>query len=147
MRLHKTFIFVCCSLMLVSFNAAAIGITKNGTYYTLWFNDNCRDGTRGITYLNQYWCPTYQAKLTWSIPTTRQNGQALKMSDLRGYEVYWGRSIDARTGTIKVNGGGVATTTFEAQTPATYYFVVSAIDSNGVKSPLSKMVETKLGRR
>ena len=75
------------ALMLVSFQASA-GITKNGIYYTLWFNKNCRDGSTGIYYLNQYWCPTYKAKLSWSIPATRENGSALQLSELSGYEIY-----------------------------------------------------------
>jgi hypothetical protein len=134
------------ALLLASLDASA-GIYKNGTYYTLWFNNQCRDGSTGINYLNQWWCPTYQAKLSWTIPTSRENGAALKVSELSGYEVYWGRSIDALTGTVKVAGGGTTTTTFEAQTPATYYYVISAIDSTGKKSKVSKMVEINLGKR
>jgi hypothetical protein len=137
--------FIVGALMLISFQASA-GITKNGTYYTLWFDKNCRDGSTAMLYLNQWWCPTYKAKLSWSIPATRENGATLSVSELSGYEVYWGRSVDSRTGTIKVPTGSLSTVTFEAQTPATYYFVVSAIDSSGRKSQLSKMVETKLGR-
>jgi hypothetical protein len=144
MRKSTAIKFIICSLLLVSFKASA-GIYKNGIYYTLWFNSSCRDGSKALVYLNQYWCRTYQAKLSWTIPSTRENGTPLQLSELSGYEVYWGRSIDSRTGVIKVAKGGSSTVTFEAQTPATYYFVVSAIDTSGRKSPLSKMVETRLG--
>src|SRR6185295_15167566 len=90
--------FIIGCFLLISFQASA-GITKNGIYYTLWFNKSCRDGSTALWYLNQYWCRTYQAKLAWAIPSTRENGTPLQLSELSGYEVYWGRSIDARTGT------------------------------------------------
>jgi hypothetical protein len=142
--------FIVCkiligALILVSCEASA-GILKKGKYYTLWFNKYCRDGSTGMQYLNQWWCPTYKAKVSWSIPSTRENGAPLQQSELSGYEVYWGRSIDSRTGIIKVRKGNVSSVTFEVQTPATYYFVVSAIDSKGRKSQLSEMVETRLGK-
>jgi hypothetical protein len=137
--------FVLCSLLLTSLGASA-GITKNGIYYTLWFNQSCRDGSTAMWYLNQWWCHTYQTKLTWVAPSTRENGQPLALTDIAGYEVYWGRSIDARTGTIPVSGNTISTVTFEAQTPATYYFVISAVDTNGRRSLVSKMVETKFGQ-
>lgn len=91
---------------------------------------------------------TYNVKLSWTIPTTRQNGTPLALSELKGYEVYY--ATDSSTSTandtvVKVTGGSINTSTISALPAGTYYFSISAIDVNGVKSPLSAMVSTKVG--
>ncbi len=68
------------------------------------------------------------------------------MSELAGYEVYWTRTSDNAKGTIQVSHGTTSTTAFDVYTPSTYYFAVSAIDTKGLKSPLSTMVQASLGK-
>lgn len=91
---------------------------------------------------------SYNVKLSWTIPTTRQNGKALSLSELKGYEVYYATDNNASTANdtvIKVSGGSINTSTISKLPAGTYYFSISAIDANGVKSPLSAMVSTKVG--
>lgn len=91
---------------------------------------------------------SYNIKLNWTIPTTRQNGHALAISELKGYEVYYATDNNASTANdtvVAVSGGSISTSTISKLPAGTYYFSVSAIDINGVKSPLSAMVSTKVG--
>ena len=121
-------------------------LTLNGINYKLVSNSAapCPDGLKKTVYQNNYYCRVYKAGLSWNIPVTRQNGAAISVSELSGYEVYWTRSSDSIGGTIKVGGGTAKTTSLEVFKPDMYYFAVSAIDSKGLKSPLSKMVSARL---
>ena len=69
------------------------------------------------------------------------------MSELSGYEVYYttdSSSSSAGT-TIKISGGASLSTVISNLPAGTYYFAISAIDSNGLKSTLSNMITAKVG--
>lgn len=134
------------TLLLVAFQANATII--NGTNYKQYTGGGtkCPDGSSVLVYNNVKYCKAYRANLSWAIPSTRTNGTALQISELAGYEVYWTRSSDNAKGTIKVSSGTASTTAFDVYTPSTYYFAVSAVDSKGLKSPLSTMVQASLGK-
>jgi hypothetical protein len=133
------------SLLLVAFQASAV--TVNGTNYKQYTGSGtkCPDGSNVFVYGGVKYCKAYRASLSWAIPTTRLDGTALSATSLAGYEVYWTRSSDNAKGTIKISGGTKSTASMDVYTPATYYFAVAAIDSIGLKSPLSTMVQTSLG--
>jgi hypothetical protein len=84
--------------------------------------------------------------LTWQVPTTRANGQALTASELSGYEIYYTTDNPNVSGTFTVSGG--TTTTYDANNLAagTYYFAMSAVDSTGAKSALSTVVTVTFGQ-
>ena len=129
---------------LMSVEASAL--TLNGVNYKSVSSSTapCPDGLKKTYYQGNYYCRVYKAGLSWNIPTTRQNGTGIPVSELAGYEVYWTRSSDTIGGTLKVNGGSMQTAALEVFKPDMYYFAVSAIDTKGLKSPLSKMVSAKL---
>jgi hypothetical protein len=132
--------------LLIAFQASAV--TINGLNYKQYTGggSKCPDGSGVLVKGGVKYCRAYRANLNWVIPSTRTNGAALPMSELAGYEVYWTRTSDKATGTVKVSGGGTKTAVFDAYTPSTYYFAVSAIDTKGAKSPLSTMVQASLGK-
>jgi hypothetical protein len=71
------------------------------------------------------------AMLTWTAPTQNVDGSAL--TNLAGYKVYWGQTPRSYTASANVSGAG--TTSYTASlTPGTWYFAVSALDSNGAES-------------
>jgi hypothetical protein len=137
--------FIASLIVAGTISTASAGITRNGQYYTPYSTTSkCPDGSKTIRYSKKTWCPTYRATLNWSIPTTRENGKALQLSELAGYEIYWTRASDSKTGVIKVIGGQIAKQQFETFVPANYYFAMSAIDRAGLKSKLSTLVNTPL---
>jgi hypothetical protein len=77
--------------------------------------------------------------ITWAIPTTRANGDALLASDLSGYEIYY-TTDNAASATYSVENGNTSAVTLDGLAPDTYYFAISAIDTQGIKSELSGVV-------
>jgi len=138
--------FGAISLVLMAFQANAAVI--NGMNYKAYTGKGsvCPDGKQVLVYNNVRYCQAYRANISWSLPTTRTNGSALTASELTGYEVYWTRASDNAKGTLKISGGTKSSTAFDVYTPGTYYFAISALDSKGLKSPLSAMVQASLGK-
>ena len=75
------------------------------------------------------------ATLTWTAPATNTDGTAL--TDLAGYNVYYGTS--AGNYTNKINAGNVTTYTVSNLAAGTYYFAVTAYSSTGQESAYSNM--------
>jgi hypothetical protein len=75
------------------------------------------------------------ATLSWTPPTQRTDGTAL--TNLAGYRIYYGSAPDEFNNYVEVNSAGIATYVVENLPIGTWYFVVSAVDSNGVESASS----------
>jgi hypothetical protein len=88
---------------------------------------------------------TYSAQLSWQAPTTRADGTPLLASELAGYEIYYTTDTAGVGGTFKITGGAVTAYMASNLSAGNYYFAMSAIDANGLKSPLSPMVTVHFG--
>ncbi|MGH8319493.1 MAG: fibronectin type III domain-containing protein [Steroidobacteraceae bacterium] len=73
-------------------------------------------------------------------PTRNTNGSAL--TNLAGYDIKYGTSSSKYTKTIAVANPGIATYVVDNLTSGTYYFSVTAYNSDGTKSPPSREVST-----
>ncbi|HEX5045724.1 MAG TPA: putative Ig domain-containing protein [Gammaproteobacteria bacterium] len=86
---------------------------------------------------------TGSATLTWQPPTENTNGTAL--TNLAGFKVYWGTTPGNYPSSVTLNNAGLTSYVVQNLTPATYYFVVTAITSAGEESsfsnPASKTVQ------
>jgi hypothetical protein len=90
---------------------------------------------------------TYSVNLSWSIPSTRENGQPLSLSELTGYEIYYVvDGVDMVDRTIAISGGSVASYKISGLQAGSYSFAITAIDHAGVKSALSGVVIMKVGQ-
>jgi hypothetical protein len=74
------------------------------------------------------------ATLSWTAPTQRTDGSALV--DLTGFRLYWGPSHGNYTNSVELDVG-LTTYVIDGLTPATWYFVATAFDSNGIESQFS----------
>ena len=83
---------------------------------------------------------TGQARLSWSIPTTRANGTALAPSELAGYEIYVLSESSGESTVLKVNNPLDSTYTLNGMSPGVYHFSMSAKDTIGKLSALSAVV-------
>lgn len=88
----------------------------------------------------------WPVSLTWQIPSRRENGAALRMSDLAGYELYYVSQDESRSGVVAIDSPDQSSHVLELSEPGTYYFAIAAIDRRGAKSKLSKMVQAEVGR-
>ena len=80
------------------------------------------------------------AKLSWTVPATRENGSTLKPTDIASYKVRWGTAPGKTLSTIPVTGTSydwAAPLTIGADGTVTAYFSVAAIDTDGRESKRS----------
>lgn len=89
----------------------------------------CMDGFAGTS-----------AMLTWKIPTTRENGEALSLSDLKGYEIYYTTEDLSKADIVPVDGASTSSYILKNLAAGKYYIAISAIDVSGLKSKLSATV-------
>ena len=86
---------------------------------------------------------TGSATLTWTAPTENTDGSPL--TDLAGYKIYWGTSQGNYSNSVTLMNPGLSTYVIDQLTPATWYFVATVINSNGIESqfsnPASKVVQ------
>jgi hypothetical protein len=81
--------------------------------------------------------PTSSATLTWQPPTLNTDGSAL--TDLTGFKVYWGSTQGTYTRSQQISNVAARSYTATGLATGTWYFVVSALNSQGVESPYSNV--------
>jgi hypothetical protein len=77
------------------------------------------------------------ATLSWTPPTQNTNGSTL--SNLRGYEVRYGRSANDLSETVSLDNPSLNRYVLENLSSGTWYFAVVAVNSTGATSALSNM--------
>lgn len=75
------------------------------------------------------------ATLTWTPPVSNTDGSAL--TDLAGYNVYYGTSASAMSTEINVGNAGATSYTISGLGSGTWYFAVTAYTTSGLQSALS----------
>jgi len=75
------------------------------------------------------------ATLTWTAPVSNTDGSAL--TDLAGYDVYYGTSASAMTTEVSVGNAGATSYTVSGLRSGTWYFAVAAYTTSGLESALS----------
>jgi hypothetical protein len=80
--------------------------------------------------------------LTWSAPTENTNGTAL--TNLVGYNIYYGTSTGAMTNKININTVGLLTYVIDNMASGNWYFSITSVNSAGMESVLSSTVQASL---
>ncbi|MCC7463314.1 MAG: fibronectin type III domain-containing protein [Gammaproteobacteria bacterium] len=80
---------------------------------------------------------TGSASLSWTAPTTNNDGSAL--DDLAGYHVYYGTSADLLNQDMPVNAANATSATVPSLASGTWYFAVAAVNSGGSIGELSNV--------
>ena len=78
------------------------------------------------------------ADVSWTPPTTATDGSVL--TDLAGYNIYYGTSATALTQKVQITNIGVTDYIFSGLTSGTWYFAVTAYTSTGAESAPSNVV-------
>jgi hypothetical protein len=71
---------------------------------------------------------TGQATLSWNPPTQNTDGSPAMLT---GYKVYWGTAQGSYSNSAQIDNPGIATYVVDQLTPATWYFVVTALSASG----------------
>lgn len=82
---------------------------------------------------------TGSARLSWTVPTSREDGSPLALNELAGYRIRYGTVPDALISRVEVNTADVTNYTISNLTAGTWYFSVSAYDTHGVESQPSNL--------
>ncbi|WP_373054254.1 putative Ig domain-containing protein, partial [Thioalkalivibrio sp.] len=77
------------------------------------------------------------ATVSWEPPTTRTDGSTL--TDLAGYRVYYGKDVASLTHTVEITSTGQTSQHIENLDTGTWYFAVTALDSEGLESSKSEI--------
>lgn len=80
---------------------------------------------------------TGSATLSWLPSTEQTSGDPL--TNLAGTNIYWGTEIGSYPNSVKIRNSGITRYVIEQLTPATWYFVVTAVDTSGVESSFSNI--------
>lgn len=83
-----------------------------------------------------------RATLSWTAPTENTDGSML--SNLAGYRIRYGTSSSALTQTIVVDNASVTSYVVENLSPATWYFAVTAVNSQGAESSSSNVANKQI---
>ena len=78
---------------------------------------------------------TGTADVSWTPPTTNTDGSTL--TDLAGYNIYYGTSSTALTQKVQVSNVGVTNYVISGLASGTWYFAVTAYTTAGAESSLS----------
>ena len=82
------------------------------------------------------------AEISWTPPTTNGNGSSL--SNLAGYEIYYGTSPYALTQSVQISNIGVTDYVIGGLTSGTWYFAVTAYTTSGTQSTLSNIASKSI---
>jgi hypothetical protein len=80
---------------------------------------------------------TGAATLSWTPPTMNTDGTVL--TGLAGYRIYWGTAQNNYTNSKTLNGPGLSSAVIDQLTPATWFFVMTTLDSSGNESAYSNV--------
>lgn len=84
---------------------------------------------------------TVSVTLNWTAPTTRVDGTAISLSEIAGYILYYGTSpTTTSSNSVAINDGSATQYTLNLPS-GTYYFVICAVDSNGVVGAQSSVLQ------
>jgi Putative Ig domain len=83
-----------------------------------------------------------RATLSWTAPTSNTDGSTL--ANLAGYRILYGTSASSLTNTIVINNASVTTYVVENLSPATWYFAITAVNSQGAESGNSNVANKQI---
>lgn len=73
--------------------------------------------------------------LSWAAPTQNEDGTAL--TDLDGYNIYWGTESGSYTNSVTIDNESVTTYVVDNLSPGSYQFVATSFNRSGVESAYS----------
>lgn len=76
--------------------------------------------------------PTYTVRLTWSIPTLREDGSALELYEINGYRLRHGTEENNQNQIVDIPGAAVVEVDVDLDSQGVHYFSIATEDSDGL---------------
>lgn len=83
---------------------------------------------------------TGSATVSWVAPVARADGNALALSEIAGYMLYYGESAGDYPNSLQIDDATSTSVTMTDLPFGTYYFVMTTKDTEGNESVFSEMV-------
>ena len=83
-------------------------------------------------------------EVSWDIPTQRENGADLQLSELDGYHIIYQREGSSSPASVYIDSPTQSSEIIHDLEPGDYEFKITAIDTNGLVSEYSQIVATTL---
>jgi hypothetical protein len=87
---------------------------------------------------------TGSASLSWAAPTARSDGTPLSMSEISGYTLYYGSSAGNYSNSVDIDDPFTTSITVTDLPVGTYYFVMTARDTDGRESGYSSAAQRQV---
>ncbi len=81
------------------------------------------------------------ADISWTAPSARADNNALLLSDIAGYRIYYGVEKGVYLGWVEINDGSITQAQLSGIPSGRYFVAMTAIDSDGLESGYSLEVE------
>lgn len=78
--------------------------------------------------------------VSWTAPSEREDNTALSLSEIAGFQVYYGSEVGGYQNQIDINDSSSAQAQVLSIPKGTYYVVVTVIDTDGRESSYSSEV-------
>jgi len=82
------------------------------------------------------------AIVSWTPPTQRTDGSAL--TNLAGYRVYYGKSLNAMSRVLDIRNPGQTSQFIDDLEKGTWYFAVTAYSADGLESEMSELAAKRV---
>jgi len=86
-----------------------------------------------------------QAVITWGIPSTRENGEDLLLSEIGGYEIQYRLTSANEFTTVVVDQPSSSKYTLDNLVPGEYEVKIATFDTNGVYSQFTPTTRGMVG--
>ena len=80
------------------------------------------------------------ASLSWNAPSTRANGDGIKMGELSGYVINYGRDPEEMDESVRIDDASTMEYTVDNLDSGTWYFTIQVEDVDGLVSSPSEQV-------
>ena len=121
------------------------GMADIGSYtgITITASDGSQSASIGPFSIDVSATGSGSATVSWTPPT--QNSDGTPLTNLAGYRIMYGPSVDELDQSIGVENPSVSTYVVDNLTSGTWYFAVVAINSAGLSSELSNVGSKTIG--
>ena len=123
--------------LLITLQISACSSGDNSTAATTDINPDQSTVTDTDTNRNS---TTADVILSWTAPAEREDGSSISLSEIAGYQVFYGITQGQYSSSTTINDSTAVDYTFTDFPSGTYYFVITTLDTEGRESQFSSEV-------
>ncbi len=123
--------------LFITLQISACGTKDNPAAATSNINPELSTNTDTDTGINS---TVADAKLSWAAPAEREDSSSILLSEIAGYQVFYGKVQGQYTSSVTINDATATSYTLTNLPTGTYYLVMTTLDTDGRESQFSPEV-------